>query len=259
MSDPPRWPKVRAPLTTEEELIWEDFYTLWHEVLPRRYRVIERFNQRFATRFQHAGVRTTIEIGAGMGGHLDHERPSPEKEGNYYAVELRESLAGHIRKKYPRVNVVIGSCEDNLPFEDNSFDRGIAVHVLEHLPNLPVALQEMRRVLNKQRGQLLAVIPCEGGQAYSLARRVSAKSVFEAAYDTPYAPFIAREHLNRPHEILSEIERCFTVVRKRFYPFPFLPRTSLNLCIGLVLRPRPMLPQSTNHGPVQTAARAEDT
>ena len=233
-----KWPKVRPPLTAEQESIWEDFFTLWHEVLPRRYQIVERFNQAFPTRYQHAGVRTTMEIGAGMGGHLDYERPSPEQERNYYAVELRESLAKHIRKKYPLVNVVIADSQDRLPFEDDSFDRCVAVHVLEHLPNLPACLAEIWRVLNKQRGQLLAVIPCEGGPVYSLARHLSARSIFEGAYDMPYAPFIQREHLNRPDDIQAELTSHFTVVRRRFYPLPFLPVTPINLCIGLVLRPR---------------------
>lgn len=234
-----KWPKVRPPLNAEQESVWEDFFTLWHEVLPRRYQVVERFNQAFPTRYQHAGVRTTIEIGAGMGAHLDYERPNPDQERNYYVVELRESLAKHIRAKYPLVNVVVADSQDRLPFDDSTFDRGIAVHVLEHLPNLPAALRELWRVLDKQRGQLLAVIPCEGGPAYALARRLSAKSIFEGAYDMTYAPFIRREHLNRPHEILAELEPYFTVTRRRFYPLPFLPVTSINLCIGLVLRPRP--------------------
>lgn len=233
-----KWPKVRPPLTGEQESVWEDFFTLWHEVLPRRYRVVERFNQAFPTRYQHAGVRTTIEVGAGMGAHLDFEKPSPEQERNYYAVELRESLAKHIRRKYPQVNVVVADSQDRLPFDDSSFDRCVAVHVLEHLPNLPACLSEIRRVLDKQRGQLLAVIPCEGGPAYSLARRMSARRIFEGAYDMSYAPFIQREHLNRPDEILAELEPYFTIVRRRFYPLPFVHATSINLCIGLVLRPR---------------------
>lgn len=238
MSNLSKWPKVRPPLTEEQEAVWEDFYSLWHEVLPRRYRVVERFNQRFAKRYQHAGVRTTLEIGAGMGAHLDYERPSLEEERNYHVIELRESLAKHIREKHPLVNVTVADSQSGLPFEDNSFDRCIAVHVLEHLANLPACLSEIRRVLDKQRGQLLAVIPCEGGPVYALARRLSARTIFEEAYDMPYAPFIQREHLNRPYEILAELETDFTVVRRRFYPLPFVPMTTINLCIGLVLRPR---------------------
>jgi len=116
------------------------------------------------------------------------------------------------------------------------------VHVLEHLPALPACVREAWRLLDKDRGQFLAVIPCEGGLAYSLARRVSAQRIFERTYGMPYGPFIAREHLNRPTEILTELERCFIVERRRFFPFPLIAGTAANLCIGLALRPRPEPP-----------------
>ena len=99
-------------------------------------------------------------------------------------------------------------------------------------------MREAWRLLDSERGQFLAVIPCEGGIAYSLARRVSAQRIFERTYRMPYAPFIAREHINRPAEILTELDRCFSVEHKRWFPLPFVPWTAANLCIGLALRPR---------------------
>jgi SAM-dependent methyltransferase len=239
MSTMSKWPKVREPLTSDQEAAWEGFFTLWHEVLPLRYRLNERFNHSFPIRHSPAGVRETLEIGAGLGGHLAHERLSPEQERRYYAVELRASMAEEIRKKYPRVTVVVADCQERLPFDDDRFDRCVAVHVLEHLPNLPACLQEVWRLLDKQRGRLLAVIPCEGGPAYALARRLSAKRIFEDAYGMPYEPLIKREHLNLPHEVFAELDPYFVLERRRFFPLPFLPAVAANLNIGLVLRPRP--------------------
>src|SRR5579863_231870 len=193
-----KWPKAQAPLTAEQEMAWEDFFTHWHEVLPRRFGLIERFNHSFPVRYSRAGFRETIEVGAGLGGHLAHERLSAAQEERYCVVELRDGMAEQIRVKYPRVRVIVADCQEHLPLGDGSFDRYIAVHVLEHLPNLPACLREAWRLLDKQRGQLLAVIPCEGGLAYSLARRLSAKRIFERRYGIPYGPLIEREHLNRP-------------------------------------------------------------
>ncbi len=235
-----KWPKEQVPLTPEEDAAWEGFFTLWHEVLPRRYRLIERFNHTFPIRYARPGVRETLELGAGLGGHLEHERLSPSQEHDYHAVELRASMAEQIRVRYPHVNVVVADCQDPLPFAEGRFDRCLAVHVLEHLPNLPGCLHEVWRLLDKQRGQFLAVIPCEGGAAYSLARRLSARPLFEDNYRMRYEPFIKREHLNRPHEILAELEPYFVLERRRFFPLPFLPSIAANLCIGLALRPRPV-------------------
>ena len=48
----------------------------------------------------------------------------------------------------------------------------------------------------------MVVIPCEGGLAYSLARRVSAQRIFEKRYGMSYRFFIESEHINVPREIM---------------------------------------------------------
>ena len=233
-----KWPKVLPPLTSEQKLVYDDFVKRWHEILPQRYGVVERFNHSFPVRYSRPGFRATLEIGAGLGEHLVHERLTPAQEAAYYALELRPAMAERIRERHPRVQAIVGDCQQRLDFPDGHFDRYIAVHVLEHLPDLPACVREAWRLLDRERGQFLAVIPCEGGLAYSLARRISAQRIFERTYGMPYAPFIAREHINRPAEIIAELERCFTVERRRFFPLPFLPAAAPNLCIGLALVPR---------------------
>jgi SAM-dependent methyltransferase len=236
-----KWPKMLPELTPQERTIHDDFMRRWHEVLPRRYGLVERFNHSFPVRHSHPGFRATIEIGAGLGEHLSYEHLSAEQERNYVAVELRDNMAARLSEAHPRVKTVVGDCQKRLPFEDGSFDRYLAIHVLEHLPNLPACIAEAWRLLDQDRGHFLAVIPCEGGFAYSLARRVSAQRLFERTYGMPYERFISREHINRPHEILAELERFFTTDSRRYFPFTFVPSTQVNICIGLVMRPRRVL------------------
>lgn len=234
-----KWPKILAPLTPEQQVVSDDFMKRWHEILPNRYGIVERFNHVFPVKHSRPGFHRTLEIGAGLGEHLNHEHLTPEQERDYYAVELRENMAAHISQAHPRVRAIVGDCQQRLDFPDGYFDRYLAVHVLEHLPDLPACLREAWRLLDKQQGQLLAVIPCEGGIAYSIARRISAQRIFERTYGLPYGPLIAREHLNRPTEILAELAPYFAVEHRRFFPFPLVPATTTNLCIGLALRPRP--------------------
>lgn len=238
------WPKTLPPLSEEQERIYDDFVKHWHELLPRRYGIVERFNHSFPVHNSRPGFERTLEIGAGLGEHIHHERLTPKQEREYYALELRENMAEQIRADHPRVRVIVGDCQARLDFPDCHFDRYIAVHVLEHLTDLPACVREAWRLLDKDGGQLLAVIPCEGSPAYSLARRVSAQRLFERTYGMPYGPFIAREHINLPNEILAELRRCFTVERRRFFPLPFLPAVAANLCIGLALRPRSTLAET---------------
>src|SRR5579884_3615998 len=231
------WPKVIPPLTPQQQEISNDFMKYWHEVLPRRYGVVDRFNHTYPVRAAAADFRRTLEIGAGLGEHLLYEKLTPEQERGYYALELRENMSRRIGERFPRINTVTGDCQEKLPFADGWFDRILAIHVLEHLPNLPAALRELYRVCDKESGQLCVVIPCEGSMAYGLARRLSAQRIFEKRYRQPYKWFISREHINRPGEILAELGVYFDVVGRSFFPIP-LPLVFCNLVIGLTLRPK---------------------
>jgi SAM-dependent methyltransferase len=234
----PKWPKVLPPLTPEQQRRSDEFMKLWHEVLPRRYGLVESFNHNFPVRHSRAGFTTTLEIGAGLGEHLHYEKLTPEQEKNYHAVEFRENMAAEIRRQFPRVRTVVGDCQQRLDFADGSFDRIIAVHVLEHLPNLPATIREAYRLLNRARGQFLVVIPTEGSPAYSLARRISAQRVWNKRFGGGYEEFYTREHINLPHEILEELAPYFTIEARSFFPLR-VPWVFCNLCIGLSLAPRP--------------------
>jgi SAM-dependent methyltransferase len=236
-----RWPKVLPPLTAEQEKISDDFMKYWHQELAgrSRYNLIEAFNHNFPVNHSRRNFKTTLELGAGLGEHLKHEKLTPEQEENYYANEFRENMAAEIRKRFPRVQTVVGDCQQRFAFADGFFDRILAIHVLEHLPNLPAAICECYRLLNKERGRFLIVIPCEGSPAYSLARKVSAERAYKKRYGGSYKWFYTREHINVPHEIFAELAPYFAIETRSFFPLPFLPFTFSNLVIGLSLAPRP--------------------
>lgn len=236
-----KWPKTLPPLTDEQRRISDDFMKHWHQVLPRKFGVVERFNHGWPVRTAPAGFRHTLEIGAGLGEHLEHEILTPEQRAEYRAVELRENMTQTLRERFPWLTAVTADCQRRLDFPDGWFDRILAVHVLEHLPDLPAAIAEMYRLCDRERGVFTVVIPCEGSPAYSLARRISAQRVFERRYGQSYDWFIRREHINRPNEILTELDPYFTVERRSFFPIP-LPIQWCNLVIGLTLRPRPTPP-----------------
>jgi ubiquinone/menaquinone biosynthesis C-methylase UbiE len=234
-----KWPKFLPPMTQEQKQISDAFMKLWLEQLPRRFGLIETFNHSFPVKHSRPGFKTTIEIGAGLGEHILHEKLTPEQECNYHALDLRENMASEIRKRHPKVNVITGDCQARLDFEEGFFDRYIAIHVLEHLPDLPSCIREAHRLLSKDSGQMLVVIPCEGGAAYSFARKISSERIYNRHFKGGYGWFISREHINRPREILAELHPYFSVEKRALFPFPFLPFIFSNLCIGLALKPRP--------------------
>jgi SAM-dependent methyltransferase len=234
-----KWPKVLPPLTPEQRQRSDEFMRLWHVELAGRprYGLVEKFNHMFPVEHSPPGFKTTLEIGAGLGEHLEYETLSPAQERHYYCNEYRENMAAEIRRRFPNVQTVVGDCQQRLDFPDAFFDRYIAVHVLEHLPDLPGAIREAWRLLNKETGRMLVVIPTEGSPAYSLARKISAERVWKRHYTAPYAEFYKREHINLVPEILEELAPYFTIETRRFFPLQ-IPFWFCNLCIGLALCPR---------------------
>jgi hypothetical protein len=65
-----KWPKRFAPLTLDQERISDDFMHYWHEVLPKRYGIVDEFNHRYVVKNAPERFFRTLEIGAGIGEHL---------------------------------------------------------------------------------------------------------------------------------------------------------------------------------------------
>lgn len=227
-----KWPKKIPEFTPEQKRIRSEFMECWHEVLPAKYGIIEKFNHGFPVQERNHNKRMrTLEIGSGLGEHIKYENLSDQE---YFAVELRENMAKKIPIKYPSVNVVIGDAQ-NLPFKNDYFDRVLAIHVLEHLPDLPSAIREVNRVLKKNaEAQFCALIPVEGGLAYNFARNMSARRIFEKRFKQSYDWVIKSEHINLPDEILIELKKLFILKKSNYFPLN-IPLKTLNLCIGLVM------------------------
>lgn len=232
-----RWPKVLPPIDPEQARINDDFMRHWHEVFPNRFGIADRWGHRYVVEHVPESFRRTLEVGAGIGEHLTFETLDLEQEREYVALELREEMAERIRGRFPRVQVRVGDVQGRLDFPDAHFDRVVAIHVLEHLPDLPAAVRELRRLCTPH-ATMGVVIPCEGSLATTVARRISAQRIYERRYARPYRLFIEREHINRPWEIVEELAPHFVTMHRGAFPVP-LPIEWCNLFLGLTLRPRP--------------------
>ncbi len=205
---------------------------LWLDELPRRYRMVEAFNHGFIAQLPVPNGSQTLEIGAGLGEHLRFEDLTRQK---YFCMDYREAYCRELGRLLPADRILCGDIEQRQPWPDASFNRIIAIHVLEHLRNLPAALREIQRLLAPD-GCFDVVLPCEGGLAYSLARRISAERLFRRRFGLDYTPIIRNEHVSTLEEIETELRREFTVERSAFFPLR-IPIRFLNLCVGMRLLP----------------------
>jgi len=240
MTEYNKWPKFVPDLTPAQQLISDDFMEYWHEILPKKYGIVDRFNHSYPVKTAPANFTRTLEIGAGNGEHLKYESLDDKQKQNYIALDFRENMVDVFVKQFPEVKIIVADCQKKMDFEDNFFDRILAIHILEHLPNLPNAIKELHRLCDKKRGVLQIVIPCEGSFAYSLARKISAQRIFESRYKQRYQWLIEREHINQPWEILEELNKYFILNSSQYFPL----RVKLefcNLCIGANFIPRKII------------------
>jgi SAM-dependent methyltransferase len=229
-TQPQKWPKKVAVLSPEREAIRDDFMRSHLEAMQTKwYGIIGHFDNRYALKSYFPGCKT-LEIGAGIGEHLNWEKYQTQE---YHAIEMRKELSDRLKELYPDVNAVTADVQERMPFEDEYFDRVIAIHVLEHLPDLPRTLKEIWRVMKKE-GKFSVVIPCEGAWAYNFARNISARRHFEKKYKESYDWFVAAEHLSTPKEIIDELKCLFIIKHMRYFPL-LVPIININLTIGLTL------------------------
>lgn len=221
------WPK-KPPLLSQEQIeAREKYMMLWHQELPKKYGIIEKFNHGYVAALPNPNGIKTLEIGAGLGAHCQYE---DLKKQEYHCLEYREEFCQEIRKILPANRVVCGDIHTVQPWEAGTFDRIIAIHVLEHLRDLPVSLKEIRRLLKKD-GVLDIVIPCEGGLAHTFARKISAEKLFRKNFHMDFTPIHLNEHVNSFGEILTELNKGFEIVQREYFPLR-IPFPNLNLCAG---------------------------
>lgn len=231
------WPKKIPVLTKEQKLISDDWMKYWHEIMPKKYGIFAKFNHSYVVKNAPKNFLKTLEIGCGDGEHLSFEKLTPLQRKNYIGVDIRKNMIAAFKKNCPDVKALLADCQKKLPFDDSSFDRVLAIHVLEHLPNLPIAIEELHRVCKKNNSVLSVVLPCEGGFIYSLGRKFTSERIFKKRYKMSYKWHIQSEHINTIEEVFEELRKYFVIQFSEYYPFK-VKILSINLVIGLTLVPK---------------------
>jgi ubiquinone/menaquinone biosynthesis C-methylase UbiE len=164
-----------------------------------------------------------LEIGAGPGAHvhfIDHDF------SEYYVTDnSTQMLSQFSSNNDPRIKTMQADAYA-LPFENETLDRVVASHVLEHLYKPHEVLREWNRVL-KPGGVLSLILPCDPGIAWRYGRYVSTHRK-NSAKGFPWGYLIAREHVNPINNLVALIRYYFEKYDETWWPFR-LPIIDINL------------------------------
>lgn len=172
--------------------------------------------------------KVAVDLGCGIGPPWSYD----EFGGEWYGVDTDLDGLSVVAKREDNI-IPIYADATNLPFQDNCIDFLLSIYCLEHILHLDFVLEEIVRVL-KRRGSAAFSIPCEGGLAWNIGRRLSSQRVFSKK-GILYEEANLIDHCNTSSQILRAIKRHFTIEKKIWFPFK-LYNHSLNLVLTIIVK-----------------------
>lgn len=219
----------------EEDKAWIEYRKLFSEiyddsnyssplqssVMRASHRLVEKI---YGDRRRFGRV---LEVGAGTGAHLPFVRHSFDE----YILTDQDPKTLDVAK-----TKLAGAYDGRIGFDtqpatslsysDNTFDRLVAAHVLEHIHQPHLALKEWRRVL-KHGGVLSILIPTDPGLAWRIGRHLGPRRN-AIAKGIAYDYVMAREHVNSCNNLISILRHYFPESKESWWPMP-IPSIDLNL------------------------------
>jgi SAM-dependent methyltransferase len=230
------WPKkvpVLPPALEEKRGQWHQF---WLEHYPDRYSFVSDFTEGFLRSVGPSkSPEQILEVGPGPTSAI---RKLMTKTDAYRCCECDPHFCEVLRQQLGAERVICADIQRRVPIESEVFDRVVAAHILEHLPDLPAALDEVSRLM-KPDGVFDVIIPCEGSPLYTLGRVFTSARTFRRHFGSGFYEIMRAEHVNTAGEIVDELERRFRLEHKKYFPFPSgRVGTSINVLAGFRLRKR---------------------
>jgi SAM-dependent methyltransferase len=159
-----------------------------------------------------------VEVGAGSGHHYAF---LADKPAEYVLTDGSDAMLAVAAQRYAAevargVLRVEKQDATKLPYPNASFDRLIATHVLEHIPDPVAALREWDRVV-RPGGLLSIVLPCDPGLLWRFGRSFGPRRN-ATKLGLPYDYLQAAEHVNSIFNLVVFIRHHFPQVTERWYP-----------------------------------------
>lgn len=169
-----------------------------------------------------------LEVGAGSGHHFPYVN---KKFDRYVMTDGSDDMLKIASQKYTKQlldkSLIIEKQDATaLSYPDHSFDRLIATHVLEHLPNPVDVLKEWNRVV-RPHGVISIVLPCDPGMLWRLGRCLGPRRNAKKA-GIAYDYLQSAEHVNPIFNLVIFIQHHFENISEMWYPAR-IPVADMNL------------------------------
>ena len=174
------------------------------------HRQLENFNRK-------KKYSKVLEVGAGSEPHIGYLKHDYDE---YFIAETSSNVQEFYKEKK---NIKAYSYDgNNLPFEDNFFDRIIISHCLEHINKPEKFLFEMMSKL-KKGGVLSISLPTDPGLLWRLSRLFIKYFIVKKTYNiskNEYDYINATEHINSIFTLISLIRYNFkNKIEENYLPF----------------------------------------
>ena len=172
------------------------------------------------------------DLGCGQGYHYRYVK-NPER---VIGIDIRVDSLRRVREMSP-VTPLIQADSCALPFKSGTVSAGISIYVLEHIYHLDDTIKEFARIL-KPNAKLYVGLPCEGGLAWTLGRKITSERTMSQRYNVDYRKYIALEHCNTASKVMARLENCFYLEQRSYFPLSALATVHANLTVTLALQKR---------------------
>lgn len=205
--------------------------------MEKHYYSAENYNERLYTglrskifskshtlmeNYEFKKIDKVLEIGGGSTPHIKYIQ---HKFSEYYSLDLDsgQKLSEYMRQNFKDINFSYYDGK-NIPFNNETFDRVIISHCLEHILEPEKFTEEMVRVM-KKGGVLSIALPCDPGLLWRLGRYYikfisnikkkifSIDSIEISDYEN------AIEHINSIFNLYIILREKFKIKKETFYPF----------------------------------------